>query len=212
MAIAALTAAAFSQATSLAIVWNEIGDAGGIASTAQVISGTGALVTINGSFLTGNDLDVYRFSITNTAIFSARITAVADTQISLFTGSGLGIAFNDDIGAGNTNSALSAGNALYASLSPGNYLVAVGTYSNLAATSALAAIFNTASPFTTVSGPINPGVFAGQTGGGAGFTAPVPYSIALTGAAAAVPEPGTWVMGAGLLAAAAAPLVRRKRR
>ncbi len=210
-AFAILAVASLSQTTSQAFIWNEIGDAGGIASAAQAVSGTGQLTSINGSFLTGNDFDVYRFSITNPALFSATTSSISDTFISLFRLSGVGIAFNDDIGGGNFNSRLPAGNALYASLIPGDYLLGISEYNNMAATDGLVPIFDDPQPFTGITGPVGSGIFAAQTGYGPVSTTRVAYSIALSGAAGGIPEPGTWATGAGLLAAVSARLLCRRR-
>lgn len=207
----ALPAAARAQ------IWTEVGDAGGIALTAQNITTTPGFNQINGTYASATDMDVYQFFITTPSTFSAttqggNTPGGLDTMLFLFTGGlaggGVGIAGNDDI-TGSVNSTLPAGDALYASLLPGFYILATSTY-QIRPTSAQGIIFVAANPPNGVDGlgvgpPQNNGVFDGQNnvGGAAGA-----YSIFLT-SVAPVPEPGTFALCAA--AALSGWLLKRRR-
>jgi len=195
-------------------VWTELAGTHNTAATAQSVGGT-SLTQISGSLATSNELDVYRFTITTPTTFSAttqsgNTAATTDTMLFLFTSAGVGIASNDDIvnkvnAANNPRSLLPAGNALYANLAPGQYLLAVGLYNNRP-TSANGTIFT--NDAEGIFGPQNGGVFTGQTNGSS-QAAPAAYGIGLTGVAP-VPEPGTLLLtGATGLGAW---IIRRRRR
>jgi len=155
--------------------WVETGDAGELVGTAQTPLGVGALTTITGSV--GGDTDMYLISINSPATFSASTvgsTGGRDSQLWLFTTSGMGIACNDDsVGFESTLSG-----PLVTSIAPGNYLLAVNGF-NSNALSAGGLIFP--DTFPGVFGPTGPGggsPLTGWTGAGASFG----YTITLTGA------------------------------
>ena len=80
--------------------YNEVGDAGETPATAQTVSGTGLLTRINGTLCVGN-ADVYLINITNGAAFAASTVGATtiNTQLFLFTESGIGLIGNDDTGS-----------------------------------------------------------------------------------------------------------------
>jgi hypothetical protein len=178
-------------------VWAESGDAGQLPATAQTPIGVGALTTITGAIISLVDADLFVIHISTPALFSASTVGtpgtVVDTQLFLFDLSGNPIAANDDDGAVLRRSRLAAGNALYASLAPGDYLLGISAW-DTDPLSAGGAIFpNDATSNNTVVGPTGPG------GGSALSAWTVPgqelgsYTIKLTGAAY-VPEPNTLVL------------------
>lgn len=139
--------------------WNETtnggGDAGHLPGTAQAVTGgSGSLTTIAGTLATMDDADVYLVKIVNPAAFSATTNPTVsppDSQIFLFTETGVGIAYCDDEFSGSWYGTLNLGNPLYNTLPPGNYLIAVSSYPNYPQSSA-GAIFP----------PSYPGVFGAQ--------------------------------------------------
>ena len=200
-----ITAVSLSAAVLLPLnsaragIFIEFADAGqtpGTAEDVDVVAGGGTLDQIQGTLPTATDSDVYRFRITSAATFSATITTPnpdADTQIYLFTNSGAGIAFNDDnpdSGPSDFNGALPQGNSLYASLSPGTYLLAISSYDNDPFTSS-GYVFpdNADSASINVSGPLPSAAGVPFVNFETDFGDPWgQYTIALTGSAV-VPEP-----------------------
>jgi hypothetical protein len=191
--VAALAVASVSGLAN-AQIWNEVGDAGDLPASAQVVMGAGSLTQING-FFGANDADMYRILITNPAAFSATTFGgtTLDTQLWLFHVSGMGIAHNDDVpagnpGAGTLQSMFPVGNPLYASLAPGEYLIAITRYDR-DPVSAGGLIFPN-SPFNVVHGPTGPGGGSPITGWlGTTSASTAQYSIYLTGAGF-IPAPG----------------------
>lgn len=214
-------------ANGQAQVYTEIGDAGGTAATAQTVFNSGGVTTtINGRFSTvapfstfnAQDMDVYRFVIATPATFSATTvnagTAIgSDTMLFLFNPNGTGIAMNDDTSGTDFRSTLPAGHALYASLTPGVYLLAVSTYDVRPTTSAVAPPGNVIFPQmnTGINGPaagLGSAIFDGQTSLST-EPGPLNYSITLTGVVP-VPEPGT--LAFCTLAGVAGLAIRRRQR
>jgi hypothetical protein len=198
------------------------GDAGPLPGTAQTIIGdflvgTGGLTAIEGRLITTPfpaGADMYRFVITTPTLFSANTlfdpvivggTPIGDTQLFLFHLSGHGIAANDDAPS-SVRSLLAAGNSLYASLAPGQYLLAVSAFDR-DPESVGGAIFPD-TPFGAIHGPTGPGGGSPVTTWGGTAFEPGTYRIELTGVAA-VPEPSSLVL-AGV--AAAGGLFARLRR
>lgn len=184
-----------------AAIWTEVGDAGDQVATAQATVGTGSLDMIFGEILITSFTDIYRITITNPAAFSASTVnagTALDTQLFLFRTNGLGIAFNDDAPPGfptEVRSTLPVGNPLYASLTPGEYLLAITTFD----TDPFSAGFLDIFPLTSsgVHGPTGPGGAAPLAGW---FNDPFSdfgtYRIDLTGAGfsqtgVVIPEPAS---------------------
>jgi hypothetical protein len=107
---------------------NENTDAGNLPGTAQAVAPSST--TITGNIEALGDEDLFLISINNPAAFSAIVTGnggtpLTDSQLWLFTASGVGIAHNDDISTTNFMSHFPLGNALYASLAPGTYILGI---------------------------------------------------------------------------------------
>ena len=186
------------------------GDAGDAIGTADMTTGVGPLSTITGRFVTA-DADIYCVKVMDWRIFSATtdgLSGTLDTQLFLFSASGVGIATNDDMGgAGGARSALTAGNALYASRTNGeDVLIAVSRWNKDPRNAAGQLIFpNT---FTGINGPnAANGDYVLASWDATGGTGEGAYGIALTGTTYCVPEPGTIAaLGLGALV-----LIRRRR-
>jgi hypothetical protein len=169
--------------------WTEVGDAGDLPGTAQIVSGSGPLDTIFG--VMNFDADMYQIYISDPAGFSAYAIGV-DPQLFLFDQSGMGVYANDDGGISGLNAFLPAGN-IYSPTTPGKYYLAISNF-NLDAYSASGLIFPS-SPFNQVFGPTGPGggnpvsYWAGGTGVGG------EYTIELTGASYVIPAPGAILLG-----------------
>lgn len=131
-----------------------------------------------------------------------------DTQLFLFDAAGLGVAANDDNGI-STASTLPVGNALYSSLSPGVYYLAVSQFGGDPG-NASGLIFPTF-PFSDIFGPTGPGGGSAITGwSGTAVTVTGGYQIDLTGVVL-IPLPSAVVMGSlGLLGVLGAGLRRRR--
>lgn len=194
-----------------AFVWTEIGDAGQLLGTAQVVNGTGSLTSIAGN-LGSNEVDMYSLYIATGSAFSATTAGTTwDTQLFLFNASGYGVCSNDDMSGANLQSTLPAGHAYSPSVA-GVYYLAIARY-DYDPTSAGGQIFLD-SPFNAVHNADGPGgsqTFNGWTGSN---NAAGSYTIYLTGASAntLVPEPATMVLFSfGGLAMAARKLRRGKK-
>lgn len=171
--------------------WTEIGDAGELPGTAQVVYGSGPLVTITGAYGTGADgADMFLIKIVDPAGFSAASVAAGDTQLYLFDAAGMGIYANDDIPA-SLNSVLPPGDT-YSPTTPGLYYLAI-TGAPRDPVSTGGRIFPD-QPWTAVHGPTGPGggspisSWIGSTSAASGYT------IELTGAAH-IPAPGAILLG-----------------
>ncbi len=201
---------AFASTTS-AVVYTETGaDAGDLPATAQVAAGPAntALTRVDGTLTLTNgtsDSDMFEIYINNPSAFSASDTAFVpgynnfDSQIFLFSATGLGIVGNDDAATGgpavrhsgrqlqrSSGAVLSAQAGLYYLLISGS-----GRY----ATSGAGLIFPNYTDGTT-----DPTATVGPTGAGAspvsGYTGSSNeagrYQISLAGAQfVVVPEPGS---------------------
>ncbi len=191
--------------TSHAATYTETGDAGDLLPAAQIAAGVAGtpLTAINGSLTLTNgisDSDLFQIVISSPTAFSASTTGFVagrnsfDTQIALFTSTGLGVVTNDDAAAGGSQSTIAAGSV---SLPAGTYYLLISG-SGRYATSAGGLIFpNYTDGTTDPSGTYGP-TGAGGTGTLSGYTGNSneggAYSIALTGAQlvpAAVPEPSS---------------------
>lgn len=198
----AVCAAVHAQAT----VWNESTDAGDLVGTAEVITGSGPLTTINGVFPGPDDVDLYQIQITDPNTFSASGTGVlpfGPPKMFLFDATGIGVTGYDD--STNTGAAISSINVT----NPGLYFLAYSGFS-------LPEDFTTFNNLIWLNGPQNIERVPDGSGAaaplGSWSPAPVPfaptnYAITLTGAAF-VPEPGTAML---LLAGMGIGAVRRRR-
>lgn len=196
--LAAAIVALFSvTSASAAFTWAEVGDAGDTLLTANDIVGpTGDnLTNITGTISSSTDFDLFRFSITDTTVFSATTVGtggtLSDTQLFLFNANGFGVAANDD--SVGLRSTLPVGNALYATLLPGDYFLAIAGYDRDPVSIAGEIFPDT--PFSGVNGPTGPGG-AFPISGSAGATGTGTYNIALTAAStASTPAPAAVWMG-----------------
>ena len=169
--------------------WTEIGDAGDLPGTAQIIWGSGPLDTISGAYEASN-ADMYMIYISNPAGFSAYADA-PDPQLFLFNQAGMGIYANDDYSG--LDSYLPPGHA-NSPTSAGLYYLAISDY-NRDPLSSTGLIFpNT--PFSGVHGPTGPGganpISSWSASADAGG-----YTITLTGAeyVNVIPAPGAILLG-----------------
>ena len=230
--VAALsTAASFLavQSSSHAQVFTEATDAGQTLLTADAtaigVSST-PLTTIVGTFNAATDADVYVIDITAPGTFSASTVNTVtdrggqDTALFLFNAKGNAVATNDDAAGGlTTDSALPAGNALYANLAAGIYYLGISQSGNEPVNTANQLLFQ---PYpggdtTAVRGaatglnPTTEATFNGNdSDGGTGA-----YEIDLTSTESAfnpnaVPEPSTWAAFAVGSIAAAFTFLRRR--
>ena len=206
----------------------EVGDAGDIVSGApQAVTGAAGetITSIAGTlgFVAGiSEVDAYKIYINSPSTFSASTTAFVpgannnnfDTQLFLFSLSGVGIVGNDDDGiSGGAQSTIPAGTSFVSSLTPGYYILMVTGGQNPASSGGL--IFpswTTGADPTGVYGPTGPGGSLPISSFGSGSNEGGAYAIALTGvttSAVAVPEPSSMCLG---LAGGLALLVFRRRR
>lgn len=206
-------------AAARADVHTEIGDAGALPNTAQLIAGSGPLTRINGSLgrAGGDVIDMFRITISDPASFSAATTQLGesfmdDTTLFLFRVDGTGIAKNDDIDEVNFLSLMPVGDSHYAGLAPGDYILGIAPYgvlpavvTNPTSTNQLVFPFQ---PYTGVTGTLNgllPMLGYGEISSPA---ATGDYAINLTGASmVSVPSPAA----AALLALGGLVAGRRRR-
>ena len=202
MALAVFSMFALASSASAAS-YIELGDAGDLPISAQVTAGAGSLDLIKGSIGISGDADMYRIFITGGGTFSATTVGTAgsidDTQLFLFTSSGLGVYANDDANSVDIRSLLPAGNAL-TPLMAGLYYLAISAFDK-DPVSAGGLIFPSI-PFNALFGPTEVGGGSGIIGYAPSFTDTGSYTIKLTGAlvSASVPEPSAlFLLGSGLM-------------
>lgn len=109
-------------------VWNEVGDAGDLVSSAQATAGSGSLTTINGFLASPTDVDLYCIQMpavppANQPLVSLQCVAQMGPDIWLFDAAGVGV-FTNTICAGGNKTIL----APSVSLAPGTYYVAVSYF------------------------------------------------------------------------------------
>lgn len=177
--ILVLTATIGSAPTARAQVWAEFGDAGNLVPSAQTTLGSGALLTITGTFANVEDADVYCIYVPDPAAFTAGIQCLVmtDPDIWIFDPNGIGLTHQDACSAGDTDV---SGTFLPG---PGTYYLAVAHGGRQAQGPAgaiwLTQLFNpTERP---PDGPGAPGPLTGWAGGGQPTTL-TSYIIRLQGA------------------------------
>jgi hypothetical protein len=209
--LAALSFSVQAQAATL----TEVGDAGETLGTASATGSTsGVLLTsISGTLSSATDADIYIINITAGASFSAITTGSADTQLFLFDAAGNAVYGNDDDPSGLTIQSLLPANDALSPKAAGLYYLAVSVSGYNPVNLVNQLLFADGFP-TDILGPAS-----GVNGSLAGFSSsvlstPGAYTITLTSATTAVPEPsplfGLFSMGA--LSFSAASLYRKFRR
>ncbi|MDH7570014.1 MAG: PEP-CTERM sorting domain-containing protein [Armatimonadota bacterium] len=234
-AIKRMTLASLVLAASLAVsavfaqTWSEVGDAGDMPGTAQVVTGTGPLTTIFGTITPGSgipyvapDADLYKIYISDPANFSASTVNAAttmDTHLFLFRSDGTGVYANEDFGPGIPGmgvpqSLLPSGHP-YSPISAGEYFLGIAGYRWDPVNADGNMFTENQGTYQVVSGPNSPNPITGW--GGLWYADYGTYRIDLTGAQyipltppppGPVPEPSTLaLLGLGL-----ASFARRRRR
>jgi hypothetical protein len=199
MASAILAALAFGAAAN-ADIWLEFGDAGALPATAQVTVGSGSLDAITGVLSDPNDADMFLINISNPAAFTALAFGIEDPELSLFSLTGFGIAHNDDIVATVDRRAHLEG-PLVTGLAPGLYLLAITAWNNDPVSLGGRIFPDGIGIAGEIFGPTGPGggqAISGYSNEGQTFVGS--YTISLTGAGFAAPEPAT--VGGGLFSVA----------
>ncbi|WP_218079391.1 PEP-CTERM sorting domain-containing protein [Anthocerotibacter panamensis] len=187
-----------------AAAFTEIGDAGESISTATITSAASTsvpLTNIFGSLASASDADLFLINVTDISAFSATTVnsdTSVDTQLFLFSSTGQAIYFNDDDPGGlSLQSTLPAG-SLLGPTSTGLYYLGIAPLGYDPIDFASQLLFVLGAP-TDVLGPATSNTLSSFFPSflGSGGT----YTINLTGATAAVPEPAS-VMGFLALGAA----------
>jgi hypothetical protein len=188
--------ALLSAAPAQGLVWNEVGAAGNLPASAQVTLGVGPLTQIAGSLDELTEVDMFQIWIEDPLGFSAATVSsslsVPDPQLFLFDGSGLGVFMNDDADSGlsGSQSELPAGHPS-GPPAAGLYYLAIGRFDNEPFSDSGRIFMDS----IQTTGPADPGGQDPVTSwnddviGHPDFE--TLYQIDLTGARAAVPEPGT---------------------
>jgi hypothetical protein len=205
-----------TAAPAHAAIYNEIGDAGQTQATAQnTTGGSGLLTNIRGSLLSSHDADLFVIYISNPGAFSASTVNATggflDTQLFLLTLAGAPIMLNDDAAGGfSLLSTLPAGSA--SGLAAGFYILGI-SMSGYDPTNAVNQLLFASGLSTDLRGPasgLQPGVLGGFFDS-TFFNDHGNYDIVLTGARAAIPEPGTGALVLLGIAICAFATSRRRR-
>ncbi|UCF92033.1 MAG: DVUA0089 family protein [Desulfobacterales bacterium] len=194
LALLSIWISSFATPT-MALVWNEAGNAGQLLGSAQVTYGAGALTEVTGNLSDPNDVDLYAITINDPAGFSASMdwpegaTEFVDAAMFLFDDGGIGVAFNDDTVGPDFRPEFPLGSAVGPS-GPGTYYLGIAVYSNMPLSSG-GGIFTASRDLPT--GPDGPGGASPLIDWTAGVASSVgtvgPYSITLTGTSAATVNP-----------------------
>ena len=211
LAAGLLTAASLGVAsTSHALTYTEPGDAGQTLATA---SPAGAATLIQGNITgTGSDADLYQLTLsaatyTFSTVNTYTNTGGVDTELSLFTSTGVALLENDDASGTSTDSSFTT------TLTAGTYYLGVASSENEPVNSQNQLLFvglNQSGDTTAVRGPasgVNPTTLAGFNSNEYDSTTTGQYQIGIT---AAVPEPSTWATIAFGSIAAGFTFLRRR--
>lgn len=213
-----LLAATFGAAPALASTWTEMGDAGQVLGGVQVTSSlqgpNAALTSLFGNLGSGADADLFLINIFNPGAFSATTVGspgFGDTQMFLLSSSGQAIYLNDDADGSTFYSTLPGGSPI-GPISAGLYILGVAN-AGYDPVNAVNDLLFAGGVFTDVRGPasnLQPSTLGGFADNTFGFGSAGDYTVTLTGAGTAVPEPSSLLLVA--MAGAAGALTRRGRK
>ena len=187
--------------------WTEVGNAGQLVTTGQVTTGNpfNSLDTIIGSFSGANDIDLFLIYVSDPVAFSASASSLQNSQLFLFTNTGLGVITNDDRTLIDNNALIpdASGRPGLGPTTTGNYWLGISEFNHSPLSTGNKEIFAPGSG-VGLRGPTGPGganpltawANISATGAAGGYT------ITLTGAKFATPEPTALVLyGIGALIA-----------
>jgi len=170
--------------TAFGSTWIEgsgnIGDAPALSPGQNTIGDSGALTSIQGRFKF-DDVDVYKIKITDTGTFVATTVGLAgnlDTQLFLFTETGVGVTHNDDDPTTNSIQSTITGQFVPA---PGIYYLAITQYNRDPKSATDRFLWNNA-PFNTERAPDGPGAAEAWTNWSVEPLLDGDYEISLAGA------------------------------
>lgn len=181
-ALSALTTGAWAVPVA------ELGDAGDLPASAQVLTNFATVTSVAGTIRTAADVDMFQFALAapTTLSFMVAATSTIDSQLFLFNSAGAGLWANDDMG-----NSLDA--QITAALTAGTYYLAISSWDTHPLNAGGLSIFGNASG--VLLPPINSGAVTAWSGSGAIGS----YSINV--GVVPIPEPETWaLLAAGLLA------------
>jgi hypothetical protein len=216
-------------------IWNEFTDGGGDAGNGwqttayltigQVTNGTGPLTQITGTLPDKSDTDLFKININDPANFMATMNGgtLLDTALYLFDANGNGVVYNNDSsgtwgpGGGNGNQPTIKAGIGSGTETPTGAVTTAGLYwlgvrgyyngypwVNYPPTTAM--FIATYGNSNWQYGPRNAGALVTWSGGSSGANSVPGYTVTLTGATYATPEPASL----GLLSLAALVLRRRQ--
>jgi hypothetical protein len=175
----------------------EIGDAGQTIASAQVVSGSGPVDSISGTFTSASDVDLFEIHIAAPGLFSASASSIPalDGLLFLFDSAGKGVVSRDD--SSTNNGDFGALTSTFV-VSAGDYFLGISLFDNIPGSAGGLIFPDTQFVDSGIEyGPSGPGgtlplsqwiVGAGGLTGSAAS-----YTIALRGVSgvARVPEPAT---------------------
>jgi hypothetical protein len=211
---AALLTLCLSVPSARADIWVEIGQAGDLPDTAQITSGVNPLDGIRGTLLSPTEVNLYAIKIVDPLHFSASTVGtqgtLKDSYLFLLDQFGHGVYANDDADSSTKRSLLPAGSPL-GPQAPGLYYLGIASSGRNPVGGPNNDLIFPDFPFTGVFGPTGPGGGSAITGYKGSGSDSGSYTINLTGAAPAVPEPSSLVLcGLGVACVAVARYRRRK--
>lgn len=141
---------------ALAVPVSEVGDAGDLPATAQVLTGLATITSISGTIQSASDVDMFQFTLASPATLSFMVAAAStiDSQLFLFNAAGAGLWANDDMGT-------SLDAQITASLASGIYYLAISSWDRHPVNAANLPIFGDTSG--VLLPPINAGAVTGWT-------------------------------------------------